>query len=63
MGLVCIFGDVGEVETECFAQTTELNLALVFETKAECLLCDLLMDGVEWDGKSGWWAAHLVDCL
>lgn len=47
MGLVGIFGDVGEVETECFAQPPELDLALVLETEAECLLRDLLMDGRE----------------
>lgn len=44
MGLVCIFCDIGEVETECLTETTELDLALVLETEAECLLCDLLME-------------------
>ena len=52
MGLMRIFCDVGEVETEGLAETTELDLALVLETEAEGLLRDLLvMDGL---GRRAW---------
>ena len=52
MGLMRIFCDVGEVETEGLAETTKLDLALVLETEAEGLLRDLLvMDGL---GRRAW---------
>lgn len=63
VSLVCILCDVGEVETESLAQTTELDLALVLETEAEGLLCDLLTDGIGWCKGSGSGVAHLVYCL
>jgi len=51
MSLVSIFCDVGEVETEGLAQTAELDLALVLETEAEGLLCDLLAEGIRRCGR------------
>lgn len=42
MGLVGVFRDVSEVETEGLAEAAELDLALVLETELERLLGDLL---------------------
>jgi hypothetical protein len=42
MLLVGVFGDVGKMETQGFAETAELDLALVLEAELECLLGDLL---------------------
>lgn len=43
MGLVCVFCNVGEVETQGLAKTPKFNLALVLETKLERLLRNLLL--------------------
>lgn len=48
MGLVGVFGDVGEMETEGLAETAELDLALVLETELERLLGDLLESDIRW---------------
>jgi hypothetical protein len=42
--LVRVLCDVGQVQTECFAETAELDFALVFEAEFECLLSDLLLN-------------------
>lgn len=42
VGLVRVFGDVGEVKTEGFAETAELDFALVLQAESEGLLRDLL---------------------
>jgi hypothetical protein len=44
VGLVGILGDVGEMETESFAETTELDFSLVLETEFEGLLSYLLRE-------------------
>lgn len=48
VGLVGVFRDIGEVETEGLAETAELNLALVLETELERLLGDLLEIDIRW---------------
>lgn len=40
--LVGVFGDVREMQPQGFAQTAELNFALMLQAKLERLLCDLL---------------------
>ena len=42
MLLMGILGNIGQMKTERFAQTTELDLSLVLETELESLLGDLL---------------------
>ncbi len=42
MRLVGIFGDIGKMETKCFAQTPELDAPVVSQTERECRLGDLL---------------------
>ena len=42
MGLVRIFRDILEMQTESFAETTKFNFALVFDAKFERLLRNLL---------------------
>jgi len=42
MLLMRIFGNIGKVQAESFAQTTELDFTLVLEAKFECLLGYLL---------------------
>lgn len=42
MLLMGVFGDIGEMKAQGFAETTELDLALVLEAEFECLLGDLL---------------------
>ena len=40
--LVGVLGDIGKMEAQGFAETTELDLALVLEAELERLLGDLL---------------------
>jgi len=40
--LVRVFGNVGEMEAECLAETTEFDFSLVFQAEFEGLLRDLL---------------------
>lgn len=40
--LVGMFGDVCEIGTESLAKSSESDFKLMFETKLECLLHDLL---------------------
>jgi hypothetical protein len=47
--LVGVLGDIGQVETESFAETTKFNLALMLEAKLERLLCDVLRPRVKND--------------
>jgi len=42
MGLVRVFCNVGEMEAQSLAKTSKFDLALMLETKLECLLRDLL---------------------
>lgn len=42
MLLVRVFGDIGEMEAESLAKTTELDFTLMFETEFEGLLGNLL---------------------
>lgn len=40
--LMRVLGYVGQMESKSLAETTELDFALVLQTKFERLLCDLL---------------------
>jgi len=42
MRLMCVFCDVGKMETESFAQTAEFDFTDVLEAELECLKSDLL---------------------
>lgn len=37
-----IFGNVGQMQAEGFAETSEFDFAVVFDTELECLVDDLL---------------------
>lgn len=42
VGLVSVFGNVGQMQAEGFAETTEFDLAVVFDAELECLVNNLL---------------------
>ena len=44
MGLVCVLGDIREVQAESLAKATELDLALMLQAELESLLGDLLQN-------------------